>query len=92
MMAAAHNPIPPPSRLLLLAEGRALWEAGAAVAVWPLLQLTARGDGADQGGADQMVGAELAEAAAAGARIEAEGERRGAVQHPRLAQRRAVRS
>ena len=45
MMAAAHNPIPPPSRLLLLAEARAIWEAGAAVALWPLLQLTPRGDG-----------------------------------------------
>jgi pimeloyl-ACP methyl ester carboxylesterase len=45
MMAAAHERIAPPSRLLLLAEGRALWEAGAAVALWPLLQLTPRGDG-----------------------------------------------
>ena len=45
MMAATHNPIAPPSRLLLLAEARALWEAGAAVALWPLLQLTPRGDG-----------------------------------------------
>ncbi|VTU13250.1 Lipase precursor [Variovorax sp. SRS16] len=45
MTAAAHDPIKPPSKLLLLAEGRALWEAGAAVALWPLLQLTPRGDG-----------------------------------------------
>jgi pimeloyl-ACP methyl ester carboxylesterase len=45
MMAAGHERIAPPSRLLLLAEGRALWEAGAAVALWPLLQLTPRGDG-----------------------------------------------
>ena len=45
MMAAAGDPIKPPSRLLLLAEGRALWEAGAALALWPLLQLTPRGDG-----------------------------------------------
>jgi pimeloyl-ACP methyl ester carboxylesterase len=35
----------PPSRLLLLAEGRALWEAGATIALWPLLQLAPRGDG-----------------------------------------------
>jgi pimeloyl-ACP methyl ester carboxylesterase len=45
MTAAAHDPIKPPSKLLLLAEGRALWEAGAAMALWPLLQLTPRGDG-----------------------------------------------
>jgi len=41
----APRAIAPPSRLLLLAEGRALWEAGAAVALWPLLQLAPRGDG-----------------------------------------------
>ena len=45
MMAATQDPMRPPSRLLLLAEGRALWEAGAALALWPLLQLTPRGDG-----------------------------------------------
>ena len=45
MMAATRNPIRPPSRLLLLAEGRALWEAGASLALWPLLQLAPRGDG-----------------------------------------------
>jgi len=45
MTAAAHDPIKPPSKFLLLAEGRALWEAGAAMALWPLLQLTPRGDG-----------------------------------------------
>lgn len=45
MMTAAHEPIAPPSRLLLLAETRAIWEAGAAVALWPLLQLAPRGDG-----------------------------------------------
>ena len=45
MMAATQDPVDPPSRLLLLAEGRALWEAGAALALWPLLQLTPRGDG-----------------------------------------------
>ncbi|MEJ8859977.1 alpha/beta hydrolase [Variovorax robiniae] len=35
----------PPSKWLLLAEGRALWEAGAALALWPLLQSAPRGDG-----------------------------------------------
>ena len=35
----------PPSKLLLLAEGRAVWEAGATLALWPLLQLAPRGDG-----------------------------------------------
>jgi pimeloyl-ACP methyl ester carboxylesterase len=45
MMSAAHEPIAPPSRLLLLAEVRAFWETGAAVALWPLLQLAPRGDG-----------------------------------------------
>ncbi|MDM0111899.1 alpha/beta hydrolase [Variovorax sp. J22R133] len=39
------KPLAPPSRLLLLAEWRALWEAGAAIACWPLLQLAPRGDG-----------------------------------------------
>ena len=34
-----------PSRLLLLAEARALWEAGATLAIWPWLQLAPRGDG-----------------------------------------------
>src|SRR3982751_6139968 len=45
MSAVTHERIGPPSRLLLLAEGRALWEAGAAIAMWPLLQMTPRGDG-----------------------------------------------
>ncbi|WP_077003067.1 triacylglycerol lipase [Variovorax sp. KK3] len=35
----------PPSKFLLLAEGRAFWEAGATFALWPLLQLAPRGDG-----------------------------------------------
>jgi pimeloyl-ACP methyl ester carboxylesterase len=35
----------PPNKFLLLAEGRALWEAGATLALWPLLQLAPRGDG-----------------------------------------------
>jgi pimeloyl-ACP methyl ester carboxylesterase len=37
--------IQPPSRLLMLAEGRALCEAAATLAIWPLLQLAPRGDG-----------------------------------------------
>ena len=45
MTTMAHEPIAPPSRLLLLAEGRALWELGAGIAMWPLLQLAPRGDG-----------------------------------------------
>ena len=45
MTTATREHISPPSRLLLLAEGRALWETGAGLAMWPLLQLTPRGDG-----------------------------------------------
>lgn len=45
MPAATHEQIAPPSRLLLLAEVRALCETGAALATWPLLQMTPRGDG-----------------------------------------------
>ncbi|RZI92330.1 MAG: alpha/beta hydrolase, partial [Variovorax sp.] len=47
MTTATHTQrtIAPPSRLLLLAEVRALWETGAGIAMWPLLQLTPRGDG-----------------------------------------------
>ena len=46
MTAVTYDrPIAPPSRLLLLAEGRALWEAAAGVAWWPLLRLAPRGDG-----------------------------------------------
>ncbi len=45
MSAVMQEPIAPPSRLLLLAETRALWEAGAGVALWPMLQLAPRGDG-----------------------------------------------
>ncbi|RYF70796.1 MAG: alpha/beta hydrolase [Comamonadaceae bacterium] len=41
----AQGTIAPPSRLLLLAEVRALWETSAGIAMWPLLQLTPRGDG-----------------------------------------------
>ena len=39
------QPIAPPSRLLMLAEGRALWEAAASVSLWPLLRLAPKGDG-----------------------------------------------
>lgn len=45
MNTATHRKIAPPSRLLMLAEVRAFWETGASVAMWPLLQLTPRGDG-----------------------------------------------
>lgn len=45
MTTHAHNAIEPPSRLLLLAELRGIWETGAGIAMWPLLQLTPRGDG-----------------------------------------------
>ncbi|PZQ65961.1 MAG: alpha/beta hydrolase [Variovorax paradoxus] len=37
--------IAPPSRLLMLAEGRAFWETGATLMMWPWLQLAPRGDG-----------------------------------------------
>jgi pimeloyl-ACP methyl ester carboxylesterase len=39
------RPVSAPSRLLMLAEARALWEAGATLAIWPWLQLAPRGDG-----------------------------------------------
>ncbi|MDM0115182.1 alpha/beta hydrolase [Variovorax sp. J22R133] len=42
---AEGDKLAPPSRLLLLAEWRALWELGAGIAAWPLLQLAPRGDG-----------------------------------------------
>ncbi len=42
---ASEHPIRPPSRLLLLAEARALWETAAGFALSPLLQLAPRGDG-----------------------------------------------
>jgi len=45
MTTATRDRIAPPSGLLLLAEARALWETGAGIAMWPLLQLTPRGDG-----------------------------------------------
>ena len=40
-----HQAIKPPSKLLFLAEGRAVWEAWATVALWPALQKAPRGDG-----------------------------------------------
>lgn len=43
--ATATATVPPPSRLLMLAEGRVLWETGATLALWPWLQLAPRGDG-----------------------------------------------
>jgi len=47
MTAATHpsQAIKPPSKLLMLAEGRSLWEAWACVAMWPALQMAPRGDG-----------------------------------------------
>ena len=45
MTATAPHSIKAPSRLLLLAEGRAVWEGAAAFALWPLLQLAPKGDG-----------------------------------------------
>lgn len=43
--AMATRPVGPPSRLLQLLEGRALWEFGATVSVWPLLSMAPKGDG-----------------------------------------------
>ncbi len=37
--------VPPPSRILQLLEGRALWELGATVTAWPWLSLAPKGDG-----------------------------------------------
>ena len=37
--------VKPPSRLLQLLEGRALWELGATVSMWPLLSMAPKGDG-----------------------------------------------
>lgn len=37
--------VAPPSPLLFLAEGRAIFEFGSGIALWPLLQLAPRGDG-----------------------------------------------
>ncbi len=45
MNTATAEHIAAPSRLLLLAEARALWEAGTTLAIWPWLQLAPRGDG-----------------------------------------------
>ncbi|WP_345944712.1 hypothetical protein [Variovorax sp. dw_954] len=45
--AVSHGPafLKRPSKWLLLAEARAIWEASAAIALWPLLQAAPRGDG-----------------------------------------------
>ena len=45
MNAVTLRPARAPSALLMLAEFRALWEAGATLAVWPVLKLAPRGDG-----------------------------------------------
>ena len=37
--------VQPPSRLLQLLEGRALWELGATMSLWPLLSMSPKGDG-----------------------------------------------
>ncbi|HKU95103.1 MAG TPA: alpha/beta hydrolase [Vineibacter sp.] len=44
-MSVAAQAIQPPSRALLMLEGRALWEFGAFAASLPLLSLAPRGDG-----------------------------------------------
>jgi pimeloyl-ACP methyl ester carboxylesterase len=44
-MSAASDTVPPPSKALLLLEGRAFHEFGAFVASLPLLRLAPRGDG-----------------------------------------------
>lgn len=40
-----HQSIKAPSLLMMMLEARAPWEAASALACWPLLQTTARGDG-----------------------------------------------
>lgn len=40
-----HRPMSPPSGLLQLLEGRALWELGATMSIWPLLRMAPKGDG-----------------------------------------------
>ena len=44
-MAAAAQSLAPPSKLLVLLEGRALSELGAFLGALPLLSLAPRGDG-----------------------------------------------
>jgi hypothetical protein len=44
-MPAASQTIPPPSKALLLLEGRAIHELGAFLTSLPLLSLARRGDG-----------------------------------------------
>ncbi len=43
--AVQQDRIAPPSPLLMLAEGRAFWETGATLMMWPWLQFAPRGDG-----------------------------------------------
>jgi hypothetical protein len=45
MSSMAVQPLRPPSKILMLLEGRALHELGAFLSVIPLLNLTAKGDG-----------------------------------------------
>ena len=45
MLATAVQPLRPPSKILMLLEGRALHELGAFLNVIPLLNLTAKRDG-----------------------------------------------
>jgi pimeloyl-ACP methyl ester carboxylesterase len=42
---ADRQTVKPPSKLLLFAEGRFVWETWAGLALWPALQLAPRGDG-----------------------------------------------
>src|ERR1700742_2621018 len=44
-MSLASESLPPPSRALLMLEGRAIHEFGAFLASYPLLRLAPRGDG-----------------------------------------------
>src|SRR5689334_7296439 len=44
-MSVVADAVRPPSRALLLLEGRAFWELGAFAASFPLLRMAPRGDG-----------------------------------------------
>ncbi len=44
-MSVASETIPPPSKVLLILEGRAIYEFGALLASLPLLRLAPKGDG-----------------------------------------------
>ncbi len=43
--STGDHAVKPPSRLLQLLEGRAVWELGATVSMWPLLSRSPKGDG-----------------------------------------------